>query len=120
MAVPGSSDSITKQAMLDSFLENVRGNIQTTLSEGWYDGNRPTESAALGGQSFSSATPDKISTPNEVLGLGAATLDAPTANVAGVVTPASGIVTAATFAATFAQYTSIWTKIRIVKLIQYH
>ena len=105
---PTSGEQVTKQRMLNSFIDNVEATIEGLIA--WDTGNIPTAATS---QTFSSAVPARL-TVTGAIGLGSGDL--------GRVSTASvtdSIVTAAQLATVLVNYTSIWTKVRKVRLRQY-
>ena len=109
---PTAGETVTKQRMLNSWLNQVKDNITTQINDGgWHSGNRPTNAT---GQTFQSATPGKITDGSPTVALGTNTLGTPSVDKI-----TDSTITAAQLATVLVNYTSNLTKIRNVNLIQY-
>ena len=109
---PTAGETVTKQRMLNSWLNQVKDNITTQINSGWHSGTRPAQATS---QTFTSATPGKLTaggTPT--VDLGTNTLGTPSVDKI-----TDSIITAAQLATVLVNYTSNLTKIRNVNLIQY-
>jgi hypothetical protein len=104
---PSSGEAVTKQRMVNSFLDNVRDNIESAIV--WDSGNRPSNST---GQTLQNAIPAALTTG--AIGLGSGTLGTP-----GTDKITDSKITAAQLATVLVNYVSIFTKIRKVNLQQY-
>jgi len=108
---PTAGETVTKQRMLNSWLNQVKDNITTQINSGWHSGNRPVN---VTGQTFQSAIPGKITDGSPTVALGTNTLGTPSVDKI-----TDSIITAAQLATVLVNYTSNLTKIRNVNLIQY-
>ena len=103
----GLGKTVTKTRMLNSFLANVKTNIQTAIV--WDSGSRPADGTT---QTIQSASPGAITTASPggsiaTLALGTGVLGEPGTNKI-----TDNDITAAQLATVLVNYTSIWTKIR--------
>ena len=105
---PTAGEQVTKQRMLNSFIDNVEAAIEGVIE--WDSGNIPSAATS---QTFSSAVPARL-TVTGAIGLGTGDLGR-----VGTASVTDSIVTAAQLATVLVNYTSIWTKIRKVQLRQY-
>ena len=105
---PTAGEQVTKQRMLNSFIDNVEAAIEGVIE--WDSGNIPSAATS---QTFSSAVPARL-TVTGAIGLGTGGLGR-----VGTASVTDSIVTAAQLATVLVNYTSIWTKIRKVRLRQY-
>ena len=92
----------------NSFIDNVEAAIEGVIA--WDSGNIPSVATS---QTFSSAVPARL-TVTGAIGLGTGDLGR-----VGTASVTDSIVTAAQLATVLVNYTSIWTKIRQVRLRQY-
>ena len=111
---PTAGEAATKTRMLNSFLDNVKTNIQSSIV--WDTGNRPADGTT---QTMQSAVPGAITTASpggsiSTVALGSGTLGAP-----GTDKVTDSVITAAQLATVLVNYTSIWTSIRKVNLKVY-
>jgi hypothetical protein len=111
---PTAGEAATKTRMLNSFLDNVKTNIQNSIV--WDTGNRPADGTT---QTMQSAVPGAITTASpggsiSTVALGSGTLGAP-----GTDKVTDSVITAAQLATVLVNYTSIWTSIRKVNLKVY-
>ena len=107
----GLGKTVTKERMRQSFLANVKTQIQSAIV--WDTGNRPDDGTT---QTMSSATPGAITTASTPGGISAIALGTGTLGEPGVDKITDSIITAAQLATVLVNYTSIWTSIRKVRL----
>ena len=107
---PTAGETVSKQIMLNSWLNQVKDNITLQLNSGWHSGNRPTNAT---GQTFQSAIPGKITDGSPTVALGTNTLGTPSVDKI-----TDSTITAAQLATVLVNYTYNLTKVRYVRLIQ--
>ena len=110
----GLGKTVTKERMRQSFLANVKTQIQSAIV--WDTGNRPTDGTE---QTMSSATPGAITTASPGGSISAIALGTGTLGDPGVDKITDSIITAAQLATVLVNYTAIWTSIRKVRLRTY-
>ena len=110
----GLGKTVTKERMRQSFLANVKTQIQSAIV--WDTGNRPTDGTE---QTMSSATPGAITTASPPGGISALSVGTGVLGEPGVDKITDSIITAAQLATVLVNYTAIWTSIRKVRLRTY-
>ena len=110
----GLGKTVTKERMRQSFLANVKTQIQSAIV--WDTGNRPDDGTT---QTMSSATPGAITTASPGGSIATVALGTGTLGEPGVDKITDSIITAAQLATVLVNYTSIWTSIRKVRLRTY-
>ena len=105
---PTAGEQVTKQRMLNSFIDNVEAAIEGVIE--WDSGNLPAVATT---QTFTSAVPTRL-TSSGAVGVGTGTLGR-----VGTASVTDSVVTAAQLATVLVNYTENWTKIRKVHLLQY-
>ena len=110
----GLGKTVTKERMRQSFLANVKTQIQSAIV--WDTGNRPTDGTE---QTMSSATPGAITTASPGGSISAIALGTGTLGEPGVDKITDSIITAAQLATVLVNYTAIWTSVRKVRLRTY-
>ena len=108
---PTAGETVTKQRMLNSWLNQVRDNITLQINAGWHSGNRPVN---VTGQTYQSSSGlGKITTGSPTVALGTNTLGTPSVDKI-----TDSTITAAQLATVLVNYTYNLTKVRYVRLIQ--
>ena len=111
---PTAGEAVTKTRMLNSFLDNVKTNIQSSIV--WDTGSRPDDGTD---QTIQTATPGAITTGSPGGSIAAIALGSGTLGEPGTDKITDSIVTAAQLATVLVNYTAIWTSIRKVRLRTY-
>ena len=110
----GLGKTVTKERMRQSFLANVKTQIQSAIV--WDTGNRPDDGTT---QTMTSATPGAITTASPPGGISALSVGTGVLGEPGVDKITDSIITAAQLATVLVNYTAIWTSIRKVRLRTY-